>query len=148
MRNKKLRQGAFFFGPAEKKPGYPLQSFLPQAAKKDFRYYPSRGPGEKASPHPFRSGIPARPLRPHWRNLWPISTFSTVSKTSFCLQMFFYPHSIVLQSHPQYFRPYQNRYQYGDPGNNRQLLDMNIQSQNHICLHILWKNLSELNRPH
>jgi hypothetical protein len=31
------------FGAPRQKPGYPLQSFLPQTAKKDFRSYPSRG---------------------------------------------------------------------------------------------------------
>jgi hypothetical protein len=36
--------GAFFFGVAEKKPGYSLQSFFAaRRQKKDFRFYPSRG---------------------------------------------------------------------------------------------------------
>jgi hypothetical protein len=60
--------GAFFAGLPGKKPGYPLQSFLPPAAKKDFRFYPLRMVGR-----PFRantltkllcnfSGLLVRPL--------------------------------------------------------------------------------------
>ncbi|MDR1625309.1 MAG: hypothetical protein LBT33_02110, partial [Spirochaetia bacterium] len=41
MRNEE--QGAFFFGPAEKKPGYPLQVLSPPSAGlRAFRFYPSR----------------------------------------------------------------------------------------------------------
>jgi hypothetical protein len=51
------------FVPKRRKPGYPLQSFLPGTAKKYFRFYPLRGPWHKG----ISASIPAQSTNPRTR---------------------------------------------------------------------------------